>query len=91
MLFPSTSGTGGEQMFTRRGEVIAFAFEIQWSTQTLQVTRDRHTAYGTDVKCCWLFKQLPSLNEVSMNGRLLPNETCRCSVCRAQIPGSMSQ
>jgi hypothetical protein len=38
------------------------AFEIQWSTQTLQVTRERHAAYGTDIKCCWLFKQLPLLN-----------------------------
>jgi hypothetical protein len=37
------------------------AFEIQWSTQTLEVTRERHAAYGTDVKCCWLFKRLPSL------------------------------
>lgn len=37
------------------------AFEIQWSTQTLQITRERQAAYGTDVKCCWLFKQLPSL------------------------------
>ncbi len=37
------------------------AFEIQWSTQTLQITRERHAAFGTDVKCCWLFKRLPSL------------------------------
>lgn len=36
------------------------AFEIQWSTQTLEVTRQRHAAYGTDVKCCWLFKRMPS-------------------------------
>lgn len=38
------------------------AFEIQWSKQTLQATRERHAAYGTDIKCCWLFKQVPSLN-----------------------------
>jgi hypothetical protein len=38
------------------------AFEIQWSKQTLEVTRERQAAYGVDTKCCWLFKQLPSLN-----------------------------
>jgi transposase len=37
------------------------AFEIQWSSQTLQTTKERQAAYGTDLKCCWLFKQLPSL------------------------------
>jgi hypothetical protein len=36
------------------------AFEIQWSRQTLELTRQRQAAFGTDVKCCWLFKQLPS-------------------------------
>jgi hypothetical protein len=35
------------------------AFEIQWSNQTLDETRIRHAAYG-DVKCCWLFRKLPS-------------------------------
>lgn len=39
------------------------AFEIQWSPQTLEVTRERHAAYGDDVKCCWLFRRLPSLNQ----------------------------
>ncbi len=38
------------------------AFEIQCSRQTLDVTRGRHAAYGTDIKCCWLFKKLPLSN-----------------------------
>ena len=35
------------------------AFEVQWSPQTLEVTRERQAAYGTDVKCCWLFNEIP--------------------------------
>lgn len=46
-------------VYARRGRV---AFEVQWSPQTLEVTRERHAAYGTDVKCCWLFKKLPLIN-----------------------------
>jgi competence protein CoiA len=48
-----------------RADVIAsrdrhrLAFEIQWSSQTVEVTRERHAAYGTYVKCCWLFRRLP--------------------------------
>lgn len=48
-------------VYAKRGRY-RLAFEIQWSKQTLQATRERHAAYGTDIKCCWLFKQLPSLN-----------------------------
>ena len=37
------------------------AFEIQWSCQTLDVTRERQAAYGAAaVKCCWLFRKLPT-------------------------------
>lgn len=36
------------------------AFEVQWSTQTLDATRERQAGYGTDVKCCWLFRKLPT-------------------------------
>jgi len=36
------------------------AFEIQWSRQSLEGTRERHAAYGPDVKCYWLFRKLPS-------------------------------
>src|ERR1039458_5550400 len=35
------------------------AFEVQWSSQTLDVTRERQAAYGADVKCCWLFRKIP--------------------------------
>jgi len=36
------------------------AFEVQWSPQSFEVTRERHSAYGDEVKCCWLFRKLPS-------------------------------
>ncbi len=35
------------------------AFEVQWSNQTLEITRERQAAYGTEVKCCWLFRKIP--------------------------------
>lgn len=35
------------------------AFEVQWSPQTLEQTRERQVAYGADVKCCWLFRRVP--------------------------------
>jgi hypothetical protein len=35
------------------------AFEIQWSNQTLEITRERQAEYGADVKCCWLFRKIP--------------------------------
>ena len=65
------------------------AFEIQWSTQTLQVTRERHAAYGPDIKCCWLFKRLPSLNRWESGP--VANETYRSSDYRTPIPDSMSR
>ncbi len=37
-------------------------FEVQWSRQSLEVTRERQAAYtACAIKCCWLFKRLPSL------------------------------
>ncbi len=35
------------------------AFEVQWSSQTLEETRMRQAAYGSSVKCCWLFRKFP--------------------------------
>lgn len=45
-------------VYTTRGRH-RVAFEVQWSPQTLELTRTRHALYGTDVKCCWLFRKPP--------------------------------
>lgn len=41
------------------------AFEIQWSRQTLELTRQRQATYGHDVKCCWLFRALPPAKRIA--------------------------
>jgi competence CoiA-like predicted nuclease len=48
------------------------AFEVQWSNQTIEVTRERQAAYGTDVKCCWLFRKIPLSKGAPVIERDLP-------------------
>jgi competence CoiA-like predicted nuclease len=44
-----------------RNNLIQIAFEVQWSSQTLQVTEERQAKYDRDhIRTCWLFQRLPS-------------------------------
>jgi hypothetical protein len=41
--------------------LIQVALEVQWSPQTLEVTKERQAKYQRDkVRCCWLFRRLPT-------------------------------
>ncbi len=60
MLFPNSPETTGEPMFTRCEGAIASLSRSSGQGQSLEGTRERHAAYGPDVKCYWLFRKLPS-------------------------------
>ena len=40
--------------------LIKIAFEVQWSPQTLDITKERQAKYERDgIRCCWLFRLPP--------------------------------
>lgn len=45
-------------------QLVKVAFEVQWSSQTLDETEKRQEKYIRDgIRCCWLFKKLPKESE----------------------------
>ena len=47
-----------------KNQLVQLAFEVQWSPQTLEETKERQQKYARDgIRCCWLFKKLPTSEE----------------------------
>ena len=61
------SGDGWRaDVLATKGDNIRIAFEVQWSRQTLEITKARQERYKVSgVRCCWFFKTPPSGHQAS--------------------------